>query len=43
MNVIAQTKSGDPNNVIFVGAHADSVEAGPGNCVLLVPLVFIQA
>ncbi|KAJ0124346.1 leupeptin-inactivating enzyme 1 [Diaporthe amygdali] len=30
MNVIAQTKSGDPNNVIFVGAHADSVEAGPG-------------
>lgn len=30
MNVIAQTKAGDPNNVIFVGAHADSVEAGPG-------------
>ncbi|KAH7063094.1 hypothetical protein B0J12DRAFT_641385 [Macrophomina phaseolina] len=30
MNVIAQTKSGDPNNVIFVGAHSDSVEAGPG-------------
>lgn len=30
MNVIAQTKSGDPDNVIFVGAHADSVEAGPG-------------
>lgn len=30
MNVIAQTKTGDPDNVIFVGAHADSVDAGPG-------------
>ncbi|KKY26412.1 putative peptidase m28 [Diplodia seriata] len=30
MNVIAQTKAGDPDNVIFVGAHSDSVEAGPG-------------
>ncbi|KAF2837330.1 aminopeptidase Y [Patellaria atrata CBS 101060] len=30
MNVIAQTKGGDQNNVIMVGAHADSVNAGPG-------------
>lgn len=30
INVIAQTKNGDPNNVIMVGAHADSVDAGPG-------------
>lgn len=29
-NVIAQTKSGDPNNVIFVGGHSDSVPLGPG-------------
>src|SRR5690606_23106189 len=29
-NVIAQSKSGDPNNVIFIGAHSDSVPLGPG-------------
>lgn len=29
-NVIAQTKSGDPRNVIVVGAHLDSVRSGPG-------------
>ncbi|KAL0638251.1 hypothetical protein Q9L58_002708 [Maublancomyces gigas] len=29
-NVIAQTKAGDPNNVIFIGAHSDSVPLGPG-------------
>ncbi|KAL3417278.1 peptidase family M28 [Phlyctema vagabunda] len=29
-NVIAQTKGGDPENVIHVGAHSDSVTAGPG-------------
>ncbi|RDW77320.1 peptide hydrolase-5 [Coleophoma cylindrospora] len=29
-NIIAQTKGGDPENVIQVGAHSDSVEAGPG-------------
>ena len=29
-NVIAQTTSGDPNNVIVVGAHLDSVGVGPG-------------
>ncbi|BDD57598.1 Leucyl aminopeptidase yscIV [Monascus purpureus] len=29
-NVIAQTKGGDPNNVVMLGAHTDSVEAGPG-------------
>lgn len=29
-NVIAQTKGGDPNNVLVVGAHTDSVKAGPG-------------
>ena len=29
-NVIAETKQGDKNNVIFAGAHSDSVEAGPG-------------
>ncbi|TFL03153.1 hypothetical protein BDV98DRAFT_546502 [Pterulicium gracile] len=29
-NVIAQSKWGDKNNVIFVGAHLDSVPAGPG-------------
>lgn len=28
-NVIAQTKAGDPNNVIFIGAHSDSVPLGP--------------
>jgi Zn-dependent M28 family amino/carboxypeptidase len=29
-NVIAQTKSGDQNNVIHLGGHSDSVEQGPG-------------
>ncbi len=29
-NVIAQTKSGDTQNVIMVGAHLDSVQSGPG-------------
>jgi aminopeptidase Y len=29
-NVIAETKEGDPNNVIFLGAHLDSVQAGAG-------------
>jgi len=29
-NVLAQTKHGDPRNVIQIGGHLDSVEAGPG-------------
>lgn len=29
-NVIAETKEGDPDNVIFLGAHLDSVQEGPG-------------
>lgn len=29
-NVLAESKSGNPNNVIMVGAHLDSVDAGPG-------------
>ncbi|KAL4876391.1 hypothetical protein BJY04DRAFT_143401 [Aspergillus karnatakaensis] len=29
-NVIAQTKGGDPDNVISLGGHSDSVNAGPG-------------
>ncbi|KAI1416205.1 Zn-dependent exopeptidase [Hypoxylon sp. FL1857] len=29
-NVIASSKRGDANNVLFLGAHSDSVEAGPG-------------
>ena len=29
-NVIAESKDGDPNNVVMVGAHLDSVQAGPG-------------
>lgn len=29
-NVIAETQSGNPNNVIVVGAHLDSVSEGPG-------------
>ncbi|KAH7304777.1 hypothetical protein B0I35DRAFT_484335 [Stachybotrys elegans] len=28
--IIAETKEGDPNNVIMVGAHLDSVQQGPG-------------
>ncbi|MFW0792759.1 M28 family metallopeptidase [Gordonia sp. CPCC 205515] len=29
-NVIAQTRTGDPDHVLLTGAHLDSVEAGPG-------------
>lgn len=29
-NVIAQTKEGDPDHVVTLGGHSDSVEAGPG-------------
>jgi len=29
-NVIAQTDTGDPGNVVMIGAHLDSVENGPG-------------
>lgn len=29
-NVLAETKAGDPNAVIMLGAHLDSVQAGPG-------------
>ena len=29
-NVLAESKGGDPNNVIMAGAHLDSVPAGPG-------------
>ncbi|OQE26854.1 hypothetical protein PENSTE_c005G00210 [Penicillium steckii] len=29
-NVIAETKQGDHNNVVSLGGHTDSVEAGPG-------------
>ncbi|KAI4187621.1 MAG: hypothetical protein L6R41_002688 [Letrouitia leprolyta] len=29
-NVIAQTAGGDPNNVLVLTAHTDSVDAGPG-------------
>ncbi|MGA8513436.1 MAG: M28 family metallopeptidase [Burkholderiaceae bacterium] len=29
-NLIAESKGGDPNNVVMVGAHLDSVDAGPG-------------
>jgi Zn-dependent M28 family amino/carboxypeptidase len=29
-NVIAQTKTGNPDAVIVVGSHLDSVPAGPG-------------
>jgi Zn-dependent M28 family amino/carboxypeptidase len=29
-NIFAETKSGDPSNVIMLGAHLDSVQAGPG-------------
>ena len=29
-NVVAETPTGDPNNVIVVGAHLDSVGVGPG-------------
>ena len=30
VNVLADTRKGDPNNVVVVGAHLDSVLAGPG-------------
>lgn len=29
-NVLAETRNGDPGNVIMVGAHLDSVDEGPG-------------
>jgi Zn-dependent M28 family amino/carboxypeptidase len=29
-NVVAETKAGDPNHVVLLGAHLDSVPAGPG-------------
>ncbi|OTA89199.1 hypothetical protein M434DRAFT_398714 [Hypoxylon sp. CO27-5] len=29
-NVVASSKHGDASNVLFLGAHSDSVEAGPG-------------
>lgn len=29
-NVIAETRKGDPSNVVMAGAHLDSVVAGPG-------------
>lgn len=29
-NVLAETTSGNPNNVVMVGAHLDSVDQGPG-------------
>ncbi|KAK0724109.1 peptidase family M28 [Lasiosphaeris hirsuta] len=29
-NIISETKTGDPNKVIMVGAHLDSVQEGPG-------------
>ncbi|ROT40411.1 aminopeptidase Y [Sodiomyces alkalinus F11] len=29
-NVIVETEEGDPHNVIVLGAHLDSVQAGPG-------------
>jgi len=29
-NVIAQTRTGDPDHIVMIGAHLDSVPAGPG-------------
>ncbi|KAK3345856.1 hypothetical protein B0T25DRAFT_265092 [Lasiosphaeria hispida] len=29
-NIISETKTGDPNKVVMVGAHLDSVQEGPG-------------
>jgi len=29
-NVLAETPTGDPNNVVMLGAHLDSVQRGPG-------------
>lgn len=31
-NVIAETPGGDPNRVVVIGAHLDSVSRGPGSC-----------
>ncbi|KAH8157245.1 hypothetical protein CIB48_g11004 [Xylaria polymorpha] len=30
-NVFLESKDGDPNNVVVLGAHLDSVQAGPGS------------
>ena len=30
MNVIADTLTGDPESIVVVGSHLDSVPAGPG-------------
>lgn len=30
LNVVAETRDGDHNNVVSLGAHSDSVNAGPG-------------
>ncbi len=30
VNVLAESKGGNPNNVVMAGAHLDSVQAGPG-------------
>ncbi|KAF2113165.1 aminopeptidase-like protein Y [Lophiotrema nucula] len=30
VNIVAQTTGGDPENVVMLGAHSDSVDAGPG-------------
>ncbi|MES2480403.1 MAG: M28 family metallopeptidase [Pseudomonadota bacterium] len=30
VNLLAESRAGDPNNVVMVGAHLDSVDAGPG-------------
>jgi Zn-dependent M28 family amino/carboxypeptidase len=30
VNVIAETPGGDPNRTVVIGAHLDSVPAGPG-------------
>jgi Zn-dependent M28 family amino/carboxypeptidase len=30
VNVLAESRGGDPNNVVMAGAHLDSVPAGPG-------------
>lgn len=29
-NVIAETKTGNPDNIVFLGSHLDSVDEGPG-------------
>lgn len=29
-NVLAESRTGDPNNVVMLGAHLDSVQRGPG-------------